>query len=280
MPRRPRPAVTPPTTGVLLGAAATLLVTAAPAGAQSAQEILETALDRYEARAEGIERYTVVQDAMGFETTVTFERAEVDGRTVFLPAGQAGEGPDAGGLAALQRLYPEMAEKATVAGETDIEGETCWILVVDDPVGMDLDLPMGEAGGEGEFVPESLSLAIDQGEYVVRRMEVEGEVRSEGEARPTKVRVELSDYRDVEGMLHPFRTRILVEGAVPGMSDEELAEARAGLEEMERQLEEMDESQRAMVERMMGPRMERLREMLAEGTMELEVVTKEVRVEP
>ena len=47
---------------------------------------------------------------------------------------------------------------------------------------------------------------------------------------------------------------------------------------MEKNLEGMDASQRAMVERMMGPQMEKLLKMLESGKFEMTVITKEVRV--
>jgi hypothetical protein len=88
----------------------------------------------------------------------------------------------------------------------------------------------------------------------------------------------LSDYRDVEGMLHPYLMQITATGLAAGMSEEEAEEARKNLAEMEEKLEEMDASQRAMVERMMGGQMDNLRKMLESGQFEITVVTKKVRV--
>ncbi len=79
-------------------------------------------------------------------------------------------------------------------------------------------------------------------------------------------------------MLHPFQLHITATGLAAGMSEEEMEEARRGLAEMEKNLEGMDATQRAMVERMMGGQMEKLRKMLESGQFEITVVTKEVRV--
>jgi hypothetical protein len=88
----------------------------------------------------------------------------------------------------------------------------------------------------------------------------------------------LSDYRDVEGILHPHLLNITATGLAAGMSEEEAEEARKSLADMEEQLEGMDASQRAMVERMMGGQLEKLRKMLESGQFEITVITKEVRV--
>ena len=68
----------------LLVSLLTLSAVLAPvAPAQNAQEIIQTAIDRYEQRMSGVENYTIVQDVMGFESTSYYEKHTVDGRSVF-----------------------------------------------------------------------------------------------------------------------------------------------------------------------------------------------------
>ena len=255
-----------------LGAA--LVCTAAPLAAQSAEEVLLTSLDRHEERMEGIDRYTVVQEAMGFETTLTFVRAEVDGHTIFLPEGEdAGSSEQAAGF---YNLYPKIVERAELRGREVVDGEDAWVIDVDDLEGLDLGDGM-EMGGDGDFVPRKLTMFIDD-DYLVRRVAMEGDITSDGETQPMTADIHLADYRDVEGMLHPFETRIVMSGSAPGMSEEDMERTRESLAEMETQLAAMDATQRAMVERMMGPQMEKLREMIESGQFEMTVTTKEVRV--
>jgi len=254
---------------------AALVCSAAPLAAQSAEEILRTSLERHEERMEGIDRYTVVQEAMGFETTLSFERAEVDGHTVFLPEGRNAAADEQ--AAGFYNLYPKIAERAELRGREIVDGEECWIIGVDDLEGLDLGEGMA-MGGDGEFVPRKMTMYVDGDDYVVRRMAMEGDITSEGETRPMTADIHLADYRDVEGMLHPFETRIVATGIAPGMSEEDMERSRESLAEMETQLAEMDASQRAMVEGMMGPQMRKLREMLESGQFEMTVTTKEVRV--
>jgi hypothetical protein len=242
------------------------------AAAQSAEEILMTSLEEYEQRMDGIENYTIVQETMGFETELTFVRTEVEGRTVFVPKGQ----DDAsGGISDFYRIYPEIAERAELEGTEPVDGERCFVVAINDFSGLDLDQEMG---GQGAFVPKTGLLYVDTDDHLVRKMQMEGEITRDGQTSPMTAVTVLSDYRDVEGMLHPYLLSITATGLAAGMSEEEAEEARKSLEELEKNLEGMDASQRAMVERMMGGQMDKLRKMLESGQFELTVVTKQVRV--
>jgi len=244
------------------------------AAAQSAKEILMTSLEEYEGRMEGIENYTIVQETMGFETSITFVRTEVEGRTVFVPKGQ--EGASSAGMSTFYRMYPKIAERAELEGKASVDGEQCHVVVVD-LSGLDLDQEMA-MGDRGDFIPKKGKLYVDTDDHLIRKMEMEGEITADGKTRPMTAVTVLSDYREVEGMLHPFQVHITATGLSAGMSEEDAEEARKGLEEMERNLEGMDASQRAMVERMMGGQMEKLRKMLETGQFEITTITKEVRV--
>ena len=254
------------------------VVLALPSGAtaQSAKEILMTSLEKYEQRMEGIENYTTVQVTMGFETELTFVRTKDDeGRTVFVPKGR--EDASSGGMSNFYRMYPKIAERAELEGTESVDGEQCHVLAISDFSGLDLDEQM-EMGDRGDFVPKTGLLYVDTDDHLIRKMELGGEITRDGQTSPMTAVTVLSDYREVEGMLHPFQLHITATGLAAGMSEEEMEEARRGLAEMEKNLEGMDASQRAMVERMMGGQMEKLRKMLESGQFEITVVTKEVRV--
>jgi len=56
------------TLSLALALGALTLIAASPARAQDASEIIDRMLEEYEARAQGIDDYTLVQTFMGFET--------------------------------------------------------------------------------------------------------------------------------------------------------------------------------------------------------------------
>jgi uncharacterized protein YeaO (DUF488 family) len=62
------------------------------------------------------------------------------------------------------------------------------------------------------------------------------------------------------------------------ISPEDREEARKSLEEMEKKMKEMGERQRKMMERMMGGQMDKLRQIIEEGTIEYTIQVQDVQV--
>jgi hypothetical protein len=225
----------------------------------------------------GIDNYTVVQSVMGFQTTTYLEKERVDGLPVCVPRSSAGSEAGEGVPASPYRLYTQIAERATLEGTAEVDGETTHVLVVTDFEGVDLDHMAPGDDAEG-WTTRRMELAVDEDEYVPRRITLEGTVDEDGEGRPASFTVHLRDYRTVEGMMHPFRMQITSEGFAPGMSAEERSEMRRSLEQMRTQMQEMSAQQRAMMEKVMGGKLEKMEKMLASGALDLTVEVKEVRV--
>lgn len=248
-------------------APAFLVLLPASASAQSAEEIMWTSLARQEERMGGIDSFTVVQETLGLETTLTYKRSEVEGHTVFLPA--TADSANAG-WAKFYRAYPTIAERAQVNGTEVVDGHPCWVVVVDDLSDLDLGSDMGQLGS---FAPKKGSFYFDTDDYLVRRMYLEGEITKAGQVSPMSAETLLTDYRDDGGFPWPYSTQVTAEGV-----GEQLAEAQKTLAQMEETLAGMDPSQRAMMEKMMGPQIAKLRESVAGGQFKITVITKEVRV--
>lgn len=261
---------------VLLGL---LLAGIAPAGleAQTGGDVLRTALDRYQERMEGIEDYTVIQEAMGFESTTYFERTEVDGRPVFVPRSQLGSQAAQGTPESPYSEFYTLADRAEREGTEVVEGEETHRITVTDFEGVEFWDPTGR-GQPGDFTPERAAFYIDTDDYLIRRMEMTGSTSMQGQEREVSFTADFRDYRNVDGLLHPFAIQISVEGLTSQMSPEEREELERSLEEMRAQLEEMPAEQREMVERMMNGQLERMESMMAQGTMDLSVQVTEVRV--
>jgi hypothetical protein len=179
-------------------------------------------------------------------------------------------------MADFHRIYPQLIDRASVEGLESVEGQDCYVIAIEDFEGIDFGQDMNM--GDGAFEPKRGVFYIDDDEYVVRRITMEGEMESDGQKQPFSFKSNLTDYREVDGLLHPFLINVMVEGAVPGMSEGEMEEVRAQLAEMQKRLAEMPESQRAMVEGMMKPQMEQLEKMMGGGGLEVTITTKEVRV--
>lgn len=252
---------------------------AAPVQAQDAGDILQTALDRYVERTQGVNDYTITYGGFMGTGAVTsyFEKEVVDGFPVFRQVSVEGDETEPTTDFDPYRKFPEIAERARYDGTEEIDGLEAHKLSIDDFEGLDFTPP---SAGPGDFEPESMTLWIDGSDYLIRRMRMEGTAVIEGEPRPLTMVASLGDYRTVEGMPFPYVTTIAVEGAMAasGMSDEDAAQARAQLEEMRAQLENMSEQQREMMERLMGPQMESLEKMVGSGTFEMTLEVKDLKV--
>lgn len=244
----------------------------APAAAQTAEEIINTALARYQASTAGIDNFTLVQETMGQATVLRYEKQTVDGQPVFLPA----EGEGGASWGNFYGVYAPLATRARLEGEDVIDGEATFVLSIDDFSEVDFGtLGMPE---NGDFVPKKATLFLDTDEYLLRKVIMKGELTGTSMAGPFTVEAQMQDYRQVEGMWYPFRVLAVAQGIQSGMSSEDLEEAQAGMAEMQEQLAQIPASQRSMVEAMLKPKIEQLEKMLNSGTFEFTVQTKEVRV--
>ena len=251
---------------------------ASPVQAQEGGEIMQTALDRYVERTEGVNDYTITYSGvMGSgEITTYFEKEMVDGFPVFRPVSVEGFENESGGFDPY-RKFPEIAERADYEGTEEVDGIDAHVVSIDDFEGLDVSPPNP---GQGDFEPERMTLWIDGSDWLIRRMRIEGIAEIEGDEKPLTMVASLRDYRTVEGMPFPYETAITVEGALAasGMSDEEAAETRQKLEDMREQLANMPEEQREMMERLMGPQIEQLEEMVGSGTFEMTLEVKDLQV--
>lgn len=255
-------------------ALAAVALAPASAAAQSGEELLQTAMERYESRAEGVDSYTVVQETMGATTTLRFVKQTVDGHPVFLPEGSEDV---ASGMSPWAR-FPELAERAAVKGKETVNGVETTVLGVSDLEGLGFGQAMEESEAVSGFTPKEMTLYIDTDDYLLRRMKLTGTGQTESGTSDVTFVADLRDYREVEGFYHPFRMEVSITGLSTGMSEEEMEEARQKMEEYQARLEEMPEQQRAMMEKMVAPQMEKLREMLQSGRMDFTVTVKSLEV--
>lgn len=245
-----------------------------PSVAQTPREIMARAVERYEERMEGIDSYTVTQTVMDTESTIRFTRQESDGRVMFVPdlgdaapTGPEGMDPPAGDAAGAGTydtnyfMRDEFVERMRLEGKETVDGHETYVLVVDDFDGLDMG---AFAGGATDFQPSLLKMYMDTEEYIARRLDMAGTSAMSGEPSEMSTSVLLKDYREVDGMLHPFRVEISTEGVgaamgaavAQDMTPEQRAELERSLAQMEKEIENLPESQRAMVRRMMEGQLE------------------------
>ena len=146
------------------------------------------------------------------------------------------------------------------------------VLRIDDLA--DIDFGHGAVDEDSDFVPERGTIYVDTDLLIPRRMEFEGSMTTEQGTTDVTSVVDLHDYREIEGMLVPFRTVVEMQGLTEAIDPE----MRQQYEEMKRQLAEMPESQRAMAERMMKGQLEQIEKMMQGDAMVIEMTVTDVRV--
>lgn len=250
-----------------------IALTTTLARAQDASQIIEQALQVYEDGARDTDNYRMVTETMGFQTETVMKKEIIDGHPVFVPAQFSGSADSQ--WESPQNLFRQIANRAKYDGTEEVDGRRCHVVSIDNFEGIDVSPGIQS---DGQFDPTWMSIALDTESSLPRRMRMKGNVVVEGSARPVSMEVLMTDYRQINGMYHPFRMLIEAEGfmGAGGASDEDAEEARKSLEELESSLEDMSDQERAMVERMMGPQLERLREMIGSGKLKVEMVVKSI----
>lgn len=264
---------------VAVAATAAVLAPGTTAAAQTAEAIMDTALQRYESRMEGIRTYRVRRTVSGVTTTSRFVKRTVDGRPVFVRAGRQRRGPGVpAGWGNPYRLFPLLADRAALAGRTRFDGRPVWHVVVSDFGGLRLE-GMTPLRAGGRFRPQRLDLLLDTGSHVLRRLRLQGKMVTDSGSRPLAVEAEFGDYREVQGMLHPFRLTLTVRGITATMPEADLRRLRRRHERLRRRLERLSDGQPER-RRILQARLEQLRRMTESGEFRTEVVVREVEVDP
>lgn len=263
----------------LTGAA--LLAMTAGASAQSVADVVDDMYSAAQRYSEGVENYTVVQNVMGFSATTYFERETVDGRPVFRARQSSAGGfnmsmgDEGTGYGDVFAFGPELVQHARYGGRDEVEGRAVHVLVIDDLSALDMVGP--SSPDDMDFVATSGRMYIDVELSLPKRMEFEGQATNETGVHDVTSTVTMRDFRAVDGLMLPHATTIEISG-FEAMVD---PETQAQIDEMMAQLENMPADRRAMLEQMLGPRIEQLKEMAggaAEGAMTMEVEVTEVRV--
>ena len=171
--------------------------------------------------------------------------------------------------------FLDFAEQAKLVGTEKIDGKAVFHLRAE---GLN---QVQEADGQ-TFTIEAMSFWIDSADYVPLRTKVEGTASDGREARPLTIEKLDTDYRNVpdSNLYESFKQSMRIGGLMDAAQDAQMKEAQQQMAEFEQQMAEMPASQRQMMERMMGPQLETMRQMANGGAFETETTIEEIRVVP
>lgn len=265
----------------------TFAATAEMTEAQPSPNQLADRLERaYADRIGGIDAIEITSVTEGaifgsMETRTRYEKVERDGRTMLIESG--GEGELEGvyqGIA--DDLLPDMVRHSASITEESLGGRGVYRIEVDDEEYLaELQTSqMLEENLDEEFLMDAATLYIDRSDLLLRQMSFS---QSGQGGQAMTIHFEMDEYRTYSGFPVPHLMRFTIEGLDTVISDEEMAEIRRSMEEMEAQLASMPQAQREMIERQLLPQMERLEAMMSEGdqgdlgTMEIRVTDVQVQ---
>lgn len=243
------------------------------ARAQSATEILERARAAYEARMTGIDDYTIVTE----QFTTYYKKVEQDGRMVWRSYMRLNTGDLPGSLDGydlttdIPTFLEDIAPYTAYVDEETLDGQRVHHLRVE-------SFPPDAFGEDADDAPERMDLYLDTERLVPLRMEIADTKEIDGQTRSIEQVIRFEDYREVDGLLYPFRTVMELSGLNAELSEEDRAKAREGMAELKKQLAEMPEAQANMMRKMLEPQLKRLESMLASGTMTMEIVVTDLKV--
>ena len=244
---------------------------AQPTAAQLADQV-----DRInEERIAQIDRLEIVSEITGgmlagMETRSIYEKSTRDGRQVLVPV-EVDDISEIGEFSGqFDDMMGEMIRHASSIENDTYNGAVVYRVTVDD---QEYLRQLGETAAfsaeeldemDGEFMPESVVIWIDRNELITYRVSMKQYI---DEDIGITVHIKLSDYQNHSGLPIPHLMEMEVEGLDDLVSDEELAEARRAMAELEEQLEQMPPAQREMIEQQLRPQIERFEQMLEQGEL-------------
>lgn len=187
-------------------------------------------------------------------------------------AARAAENPE-------QEMRQQLAEQDEALGQahvvdTDpIDGRPTVGLMSD-------NLNIRPTEGEQDVTINKAVMTFDAQTYMPLRIRMEGVMRDNGETRNIFIQRDDKDYQSVPGcggMLKPFRSVMSMGGVLSPQEQAQLKEAGQKMAEFEQQMASMPANQRAMMEKMMGPQMEMMKNMSKTGAIEIESKVVEMR---
>lgn len=187
---------------------------------------------------------------------------------------EAARDPNADGQERVDQMAM-FAQNAKLVGTETIDGRNAFHLQA-----TDIDEVQEIEGGE--YRMETMNFYIDADQYVPLLMKMEGTMTSGDESRPMSIENIMTDYRMIPGskMYESHKQIMKMSGMLSPEQEAQMAEAQTQMAELEQQMASMPASQRAMMEKMMGPQLEMMRNMSSGDGFQTEIVTESITVNP
>ena len=182
---------------------------------------------------------------------------------------------DAGAAMDEAQAMDDFIEHAELVGTETVDGREAFHLRVEDAGKLDMR-------PADNFTMDVANLWVDASEYVPLKMTMTGVMSEGGQQRPVSIERIQTDYREVPGskLYESYRQSMTMSGTLSDADRAQLEKAKVELEKLEQQMAEMPAQQRKMIEPMMGPRIEMMRQMIQESGITVDVIVSEIVVNP
>jgi len=242
------------------------------------EQILNNMVAEFEKGVRNIDDYTLITNMY----TAEYKKTYVDGRPTFKSRVRvrgmeqlSGGAISTSSMGHSEFFDPDMfnylKEHAEYRGTETIDGARAHNIFVEE-----LRELVTDANADRT---RNVHFYIDADLWVLRKMTFDVQMKERpGEEQTMNGIVRFQDFRNIEGMLMPFKTVMEMEGLDSAVSDAEREEARKSMEELKKQLDAMPAQQRSMMENMLGPQLRQLENMLAGEKFEIVIQVEEVKV--
>ncbi len=247
-----------------------------PQGAHAldAESILAKAREMQLARWDGVDNYTVEQSVAGSTITIDYIRVDETSFRIAPRSGLAGmSAQDGDGSIVNFDEMQDIARTAKYLGTESVGGRNAFHLKAD-------DVEHVEESGDETIVFDMFEIWLDTDEYVPLKMIIHGTATTPEGTREVVMEKVDTDYRKVPGsnLYEAYHQVTTVSGVLDEKQQKQLQEAQVQMAEMEQQLASMPEGQRQMVENMMRPKIDMMKQMAAGGGMEIVTEIRSIKV--
>lgn len=246
--------------------------------AQSPQEIFDRMIEQYTNSIEDVETMMMITRMEGFMETdpdTTYYRKVMNEGIPTLQVVNSDSNTPATGYYNFHENYEALVENSSYEGTENVNGREAHVIFIEDVSALYDDVvttPEGQQQQQAE--PQTGRMYIDTENYIPIRMSFD--INYEEEYTGT-ADMQMSDIRNIDGMLIPFVMEMKIDGISSSMSAEDMAEAQESMKELEEQMKNATGLQKRIMERAVKPQMERLQKMLEEGSMTMRTVIEDVQ---
>jgi hypothetical protein len=135
----------------------------------------------------------------------------------------------------------QFIESARLAGVDTVDGKRAYRIVMDDM--SSLEMVRNAIGNSTAVTPRTMTLYLDAAQYVPLKAVATLDVNMLGNMVQATATVLMQDYRNTQGVLHPFRTESNVDGLGAGFDLSAMQPAQ--MEMIRSIIERLPEEQRA-----------------------------------